>query len=280
LRDAWKRIKYMQLFYVAGIVLIVVYSIWSAVQLHTNAPVPASNSQPAAPPVKTDNPDTLTQLVIKPIVTSEYNRIIFTGLFYIFVWILLFLVVPVAFFRLKKFKFFNVEFEVETERAALQNAIVTTSKASLMEYLTGNDVFIKTLGCMHGNMIAFADVLQVLLEDIQTAYRDTFNAGFTFEVYEDQIPKKYRSMAQNSSEIRKASIWNKPGSDNPFKCNMLVYHYPLSEGSILTVLSSYSTQFDAFDQHMLPLLHNVIRKNIESIELMVVATSPMEQDVS
>ncbi|MNG28001.1 hypothetical protein D3C84_1131950 [compost metagenome] len=55
----------------------------------------------------------------------------------------------------------------------------------------------------------------------------------------------------------------------------MVYYYPLGETNfLLTVLSSFATQFDAFDKHVLPLLHNVISTNIESIELMVVATNP------
>jgi|GEM_PF-1446965 len=297
------RIKYMQALYVIGIVLIVAHGAWSIWSLaHACAPPsaqprqaampsgkggasgnpePASSSAPLVSAERIAGPDapseanTITTLVIKPIVTSPVNRVIFRSLFYLFVWVLLFLVVPVAFLRLKRFKFFNVEFEVEGERAAIQQAIITTSKASLMEYLTGRDAFIKTLGCMHGNVITFTDVLRVLLDDIQTAYRDTFNAGFTIEIYEDEIPLKYARMAQHSKEIGHSSLWNKAETDHPFKPNRMVYYYPLGESSfLLTVLSSYATQFDAFDKHVLPLLHNVISTNIESIELMVVATNP------
>jgi hypothetical protein len=273
-----KRIKYLQLLYAIGIVIIVGFSIWSAIQVKSTTPV---STHPPLDSLDAANQDTLSQLLIKPIVTSEYNKIIFKGLFYIFVWLLLFLVVPVAFLRLKKFKFFNVEFELETEKAALQNAIVTTSKASLMEYLTSRDVFVKTLGCMHGNTINFTDVLEMLLEDIQVAYRDTFDAGFTFKIYESNTPKAYKRLAEDSIETKKGSIWNKQSNDSPFKSNMLVYQYSLNKHHyILTVLSSYSTQFDAFDQHVLPLLHNVVSKNIESIELMVTAISPPTEVVS
>ncbi|EFM11355.1 hypothetical protein PaecuDRAFT_1801 [Paenibacillus curdlanolyticus YK9] len=263
------RIKYMQALYVIGIALIIAHGIWS--MAHLTAPYASLTQGSAAAP----SSDTMTSLIIKPIVTSPVNRIIFRCLFYLFVWVMLFLVVPVAFLRLKRFKFFNVEFEVEGERAAIQRAIITTSKASLMEYLTGRDAFIKTLGCMHGNVITFTDVLRVLLDDIQTAYRDTFDAGFTIEVYEDEVPPKYLRMAQHSKETGQSALWNKPENGHPFQTNKMVYYYPLSDTSfILTALSSYATQFDAFDKHVLPLLHNVISKNIESIELMVVATNP------
>ncbi len=294
-KDWLLRIKYMQALYVIGIVLIVMHGAWSiwtlkhpyaqpamqSIPTITKATPAAAAPMPAAPAVQStgtgagSEPNTITTLVIKPIVTSPVNRVIFRSLFYLFVWVLLFLVVPVAFLRLKRFKFFNVEFEVEGERAAIQQAIITTSKASLMEYLTGRDAFIKTLSCMHGNVITFSDVLRVLLDDIQAAYRDTFNAGFTIEIYEDEIPPKYAPMAQHSKETGHSSLWNRSETDHPFKPNRMVYYYPLNETNfLLTVLSSYATQFDAFDKHVLPLLHNVISTNIESIELMVVATNP------
>jgi hypothetical protein len=278
----------MQALYVIGIVLIVAHGAWSIWTIAHPPRAASAQSNPAAAPSSASpsvepeggsgtpsETNTITALVIKPIVTSPVNKVIFRSLFYLFVWVLLFLVVPVAFLRLKRFKFFNVEFEVEGERAAIQQAIITTSKASLMEYLTGRDAFIKTLGCMHGNVITFPDVLRVLLDDIQAAYRDTFNAGFTIEIYEDEIPPKYARMAQHSKETGHSSLWNKAETDHPFKPNRMVYYYSISETSfLLTVLSSFATQFDAFDKHVLPLLHNVISTNIESIELMVVATNP------
>ncbi|MBN2980390.1 MULTISPECIES: hypothetical protein [Cohnella] len=270
------RVKWLQVIYVAGIVGIVAFSVYSLIRIESS---PGSAARPPgpAPSASGKTADTLTTLIVKPIVESETNQVIFRGLFYIFVWLLLFLVVPVALMRLRRFRFFQVEFELETEKAAMQNAIVTSSKASLMAYLTGNDVFVKTLACLDGNSIRFQTVLKTLLEEIQTAYRETFNAAFVFEVYENDTPAKYRHLAQDSLLTNKAACWNKPNNDSPFKCNLLVYRHELDDGEYLvTVWSSYSTQFDLFDQQVLPLLHNVIMRNIETIELMVVATYPVD----
>jgi hypothetical protein len=55
---------------------------------------------------------------------------------------LLFLIIPVAFKRLKRFKFFNMEFEVDSfiEQAAIETVEISGNKAQLMTYLTKTQI--------------------------------------------------------------------------------------------------------------------------------------------
>lgn len=75
--------------------------------------------------------ETWLDLLVKPIVESNFNKIIFRGLFLLVIWMLLFLIIPVAFKNLKRFKFFNMEFEVDhVEKAAIETVEISGPKCN------------------------------------------------------------------------------------------------------------------------------------------------------
>lgn len=82
----------------------------------------------------------MISLIIEPIVTSEFYQIIFNTLFLYLVWILLFLLAPIAFYRLKHFKFFNIEIEIEKQDAAVYEVFsMSSSKMKFAAYLTSEE---------------------------------------------------------------------------------------------------------------------------------------------
>lgn len=261
--------------YVSVIGLIVAWMVVSiillAVQEHTTSTSVSSTNVLQEAEVQA----TWMELVVKPIVTSPYNQIIFRGLFYILVWVLLFLIIPVAFLRLKKFKLFSMEFEVEQkEKAAVETVKIHAAKAQLMSTLTGPDAKGKTLAFLRGDSISYYEVLEYFLTEINKGYRNTFNTGFSFKLYVQDYPEKLKSLIEESNELGYAVISNKKENDNLFKKNILLYAYTYRGEQLVTVLSSHTTQFDTFDRHLLELLHHVLDTYVESIEDMVALTSP------
>ena len=101
---------------------------------------------------------------MKPFIESDFNKIIFRGLFLLFIWMLLFLIIPVAFKRLKRFKFLNMEFEVDDiEKAAIETIEISGTKAQLMAYLTGDDASGRTLEFLNESAIDYKEVLEYFL---------------------------------------------------------------------------------------------------------------------
>lgn len=262
--------------YVCVIGLIVAWMVVSiamlSIQEYTSPRVTASASSQ-----EIQQNATWMELVVKPIVTSPYNQIIFRGMFYILVWVLLFLIVPVAFLRLKKFKLFSMEFEVEQkEKAAVEMVKIHAAKAQLMSTLTGPDAKGKTLAFLRGDVINYYEVLEYFLEEINAGYRKTFNTGFSFELYVQNVPNAFRALMEESQESGYAVIYNKKNNENLFMKNILLYAYTYRGEQLVTVLSSHTTQFDTFDRHLLELLHHVLDTYVESIEDMVALTSPAQ----
>ncbi|MBA4536569.1 hypothetical protein H1Z61_05240 [Bacillus aquiflavi] len=222
--------------------------------------------------------DTWMNVVVKPIVESPLNKIIFRGIFLLIIWMLFFLVIPVAFKRLKRFKFFNLEFEVENiEQAAIHTVEVSGGKAKLMAYLTSEQAAGKTLEFLNDASIDFFEVLQYFLEEIQTGYRNYFEAPFSYAVFSESLPENLIDLMEESKETGEAVIKNKVDNEHLLKKNYLLYYYIHEEKEVFTVLSSYRYQFDIFDKYLIELLHNTINKNIENIEYIVTITSPIDE---
>ncbi|MDO7487454.1 hypothetical protein Q5O89_19890 [Peribacillus frigoritolerans] len=99
-------IGFMPKFYVIGTILIFVYTLVAMARLGIQTLKNPEETTVPAPPVSQGFEHTLISLIIEPIVTSEFYQIIFNTLFLYLVWILLFLLAPIAFYRLKHFKFF------------------------------------------------------------------------------------------------------------------------------------------------------------------------------
>ncbi|RFU66332.1 hypothetical protein D0469_16985 [Peribacillus saganii] len=220
--------------------------------------------------------DTWLNTVVKPFIELPFNKIILRGLFLLLVWMLLFLVIPVAFARLKKFKLFNLEFEVEDkELAVIQTVEISGGKAKLMAYLTSDHASGKVLDFLTSDSsIMYQEALEYFLKEIQVGYFCHFNSAFSFSIHIGNFPEKLIDLVEESKESGEAVAKNKVDNDIIFKKNYLVYHFSFNGIEFVTLLSSYSYQFDVFDKYLIGLLHNVLNKNVENIEYMVALTSP------
>lgn len=213
-------------------------------------------------------------LIVKPVVASNFNQILFKGIFLLLIWLLLFLVIPVAFKKIKRIKFFNLEFEVEDiEKSAIETVEISGRKAKLMAYLTSDDASGKTIELLNENGIEFIVVLNYFLKEIQKGYSDSLHANFSFQVFNNDIPNNYHDLAAESIESKEAVIRNKIDNDNILKQNSLVFSFKYNNNKYVTVLSSYTYLFDVLDKYLVELLHNTISKNIENIEYMIELTS-------
>ena len=103
----------------------------------------------------------------------------------------LFLIIPVAFKRLKRFKFLNLEFEVDDiEQAAIETIEISGTKAQLMAYLTGDDASGRTLEFLNESAIDYKEVLEYFLSEIQIGYeKNPLNATFSYEVFSQSAPE-------------------------------------------------------------------------------------------
>lgn len=226
----------------------------------------------------TPEKETWLNILVKPIVESNFNKIIFRGLFLLLIWMLLFLVIPVAFKRLKRFKFFNMEFEVDhIEQAAIETVEISGTKAKLMAYLASDHAAGRTLEFLNDHNINYIEVLEYFLAEIQAGYKNPpFHATFTYNIYNGTIPEELHELVEESKETGESAVFNKNNQDNLFNKNYLVFYFCYGVDEYVTVISSYTYPFDIIDKYLFELLHNTVSKNVENIEYMVALTSNCE----
>ncbi|USK57948.1 hypothetical protein [Peribacillus asahii] len=219
--------------------------------------------------------ETWLTILVKPIVESNFNKIIFRGLFLLLIWMLLFLILPVAFKRLKRFKFFNMEFEVDNiEQAAIETVEISGTKAKLMAYLTSDHATGRTIEFLNDSSIDYKEVLEYFLAEIQAGYKNhPLHATFSYNVYNGAIPEELHELVEETKETGESAIFNKNNQDSILKKNYLVFYFCYGVDEYVTVISSYTYPFDILDRYLFELLHNTISKNIENIEYMVALTS-------
>ncbi|NDI34073.1 hypothetical protein [Chengkuizengella sediminis] len=225
--------------------------------------------------------ETEWQSFLKSIIQSDLNRIIFRGISLLVIWMIIFLIIPVGFRRLRRIKLFRMEIEVENvEKAAIQTIEITGGKAKLMAYLSSNDAEATTLQFLNDESsvpsMDFREVLEHFLNEIKEGYQKEFDAHFVYEIHLSSFPKMFDELIHESKETEKVMIRNKINNDNLFKKNYLVMYYSYNHQEMVTVLSSYTYEFDVLDKHLVELLHHNISKNIENIEYMVALTTPPE----
>lgn len=271
-------------FYTAGITLIISWMIVASILIgfHTWKDNPqafllqtenTSNSDSAI-----STSETPFSIIVQPFVESNFNQIIFRGLFLLFIWLLLFLTIPVAFKRLKRFKFLNLEFEVDNiEQAAIETVEISGTKARLMAYFTGDDASGRTLDFLTHSTIDFKEVLEYFLAETQLGYKNhPINGLFTYEIYNDAAPEKLNELVEESKESGESAVFNKINEDNLWKKSYLVFYFPFNHTEYITVIESYSYSFDILDKYLFELLHKTISKNLENIEYMVALTDTEE----
>ncbi|WP_211356352.1 hypothetical protein [Psychrobacillus lasiicapitis] len=221
---------------------------------------------------------TAFSIIVQPFVESNFNQIIFRGLFLLFIWLLLFLTIPVAFKRLKRFKFLNLEFEVDNiELAAIETVEISGTKARLMAYFTGDDASGRTFDFLSQSTIDFKEVLEYFLAETQLGYKNhPINGIFTYKIYNSTAPEKLHDLVEESKESGEAAVCNKIDEDNLLKKSYLIFYFPYNHTEYITVIESYSYSFDILDKYLFELLHKTISKNLENIEYMVALTNTNE----
>lgn len=263
--------------YTAGIALILTWMITASIVIGIatfKEDPKAFILQPEKIESSTSSEETIFTILVKPFLESDFNKIIFRGLFLLFIWMFLFLIIPVAFKRLKRFKFLNLEFEVDDiEKAAIETIEISGTKAQLMAYLTGDDASGRTLEFLNESAIDYKEVLEYFLSEIQIGYeKNPLNATFSYEVFSQSPPQVLYDFIEESKETGESVICNKINEGNLFKKNYLVFYFCYNGDEYVTVINSYTYPFDIFDKYLFELLHKVVSKNIENIEYMVVLT--------
>ncbi|MGI2326817.1 hypothetical protein [Planococcus sp. YIM B11945] len=220
--------------------------------------------------------ETWLNLLIKPIIQSNFNQVIFMGLFLLLVWMLLFLVIPVAFKKLKRLKLFNMEIEVnDVEQAAIQTIEASATKTKYMLYLTSDAATDRTLEILDEIGLRYKDILEHFLLELQEWYKkDPLDISFSYELYTDSYPSKIEDFVEASKEAGTSILSNKAEPNNLVQKNYFVYAYSYRDQSYITVISSYTHAFDYFDQYLFETLHNAVSKNIENYEYLLALTSP------
>ncbi len=256
----------MPKFYVIGTILIFVYTLVAMAHLGIQtlkrpeeAVGPATN-----PPISQGFEHTLISLIIEPIVTSEFYQIIFNTLFLYLVWILLFLLAPIAFYRLKHFKFFNIEIEIEKQDAAVFEVFsMSSSKMKFAAYLTSEEYQLE-ISEEIANSKDFKTPLIYTLDCAVDFYSDQLGLSFTYDIYtlnqfkKAKLPKSIKAMLDKSIQTGDPCITNKSNSDSEYYKNFLIHYFENIDGKFVTVLNSYQTEFDTFDKSLLKILQNVI----------------------
>ncbi|MGG4267709.1 hypothetical protein [Peribacillus simplex] len=261
-------IGFMPKLYVIGTILIFVYTLVAMSHLGIQT---WNKPEEAVDPVITQNPPisetfehTLITLIIEPIVTSEFYQIIFNMLFLYLVWILLFLLAPIAFYRLKHFKFFNIEIEIEKQDAAVYEVFsVSSSKMKFAAYLTSEEYQLE-ISEEIANSKDFKTPLIYTLDCAMDFYSNQLGLSFTYDIYtlnqfkKAKLPKSIKAMLDKSIQTGDPCITNKSNSDSEYYKNFLLHYFENMDGKFVTVLNSYQTEFDTFDKSLLKILQNVI----------------------
>ena len=250
----------LSLIYFSGIITIIG---WTLAQLlfHEAAPSPAVPSVP---------PTWWTEYIIKPIVSSEVNRIIFKGLFYLSIWIFLFMIIPLTTRQLKRFRVFQVEFEVEDkETAAAEFIELQSEKATILSHMY-SDTFIGKLFTFldeDSMEVDYQSALAYFLEDLKISYRQNYRIPFEFITCDlQELSGIERSYAELSKETGEPEVLNWERPLEKYKKNRLIFHFLYKGIEKVTILSSHSAQFDIIDKQNILFLHYALMSQSEIIE--------------
>ncbi|MDP1420477.1 hypothetical protein Q8G35_19355 [Peribacillus simplex] len=257
-------IGFMPKFYVIGTILIFVYTLVAMAHLGIQTLKKPEETVEPVTPVSQGFEHTLISLIIEPIVTSEFYQIIFNTLFLYLVWILLFLLAPIAFYRLKHFKFFNIEIEIEKQDAAVYEVFsMSSSKMKFAAYLTSEEYQLE-ISEEIANSKDFKAPLIYTLDCAVDFYSDQLGLSFTYDIYtlnqfkKAKLPKSIKAMLDKSIQTGDPCITNKSNSDSEYYKNFLLHYFENMDGKFVTVLNSYQTEFDTFDKSLIKILQNVI----------------------
>ncbi|WP_139892453.1 hypothetical protein [Bacillus sp. D386] len=222
-------------------------------------------------PISTAVPPTWwTEYVIKPLISSTFLLTILKGIFLLSVWIILFLIIPSTTRQLKRFKLFQMEFEVEDkETAAVAFIELQSSKATLLSAMYSDASIGKLFTFLDEETmeVNYFSALDYFLEDFKISYKQRYNIAFECETKDlHQLIGVEREYAILSKETGDPEVLNWEVPLVKIKKNRLVFHFNYRGTDKVTILSSYSSQFDVIDKQNILFLHYALMYQAENIE--------------
>ena len=227
-------------------------------------------------PISTEIPPTWwTEYVIEPLVSSTFLLTMMKGIFLLSVWIILFLIIPSTTRQLKRFKLFQMEFEVEDkETAAVAFIELQSSKATLLSTMYSDASIGKLFAFLDEErmQVDYFSALAYFLEDFKISYQQRYNISFECEtkdfIHLSGIEREYAELSKETGDPEVLN-WEVPLVR--LKKNRLVFHFCYRGTEMVTVLSSYSSQFDVIDKQNILFLHYALMYQAENVEYALMA---------
>ena len=250
----------LTIIYYSGLLFIIGWTLYQLIWGDIK-PIPISNAVPAT---------WWTEYVVKPFISSAFLLQLIKGIFSLTVWIVLFLIIPTTTRQLKRFKLFQMEFEVEDkETAAVAFIELQSSKATLLSSMYSDSSIGKLFTFLDEDTmeIDYFSALAYFLEDFKVSYKQQYNIAF------DCVTKDFnhltgieREYAELSKETGDPEVLNWESPALRLKKNRLVFHFHYRGIEKATILSSYSSQFDVIDKQNILFLHYSLMYQAENIE--------------
>ncbi|RFU61102.1 hypothetical protein [Peribacillus glennii] len=207
---------------------------------------------------KKESKITVTELVVKPIVQNKVVQILLSNLFYLLVVVLMFLVIPAGLYRLRRFKIFNLEFEVnDKDEAIIETFELTASKTKFLAEMTRTvekEYYMEQKHTGEINQFLFE-----FLQEMRDFYKAELGTPFSFELItkEEMMfdPYIFSSRVMDSlgyiDEEMEPVIINKFNRDNIHEKSYLIYKGVFEEKETFIVLSRHRSEFDQYDRSVL-----------------------------
>lgn len=285
--------KWVNRVYWIGIALIIITAIINVIlvsidqKAKSSEPTTQANSKEVATKKQNNNepqknepqkkeegnvkPKTLTELVVQPIAESPTFQVIFKYLFYLLLWLLLFLMLPAASQKLKRFKFFNLEFELDrAQQEVITGITVQTTKFKFLTYLMREE----NKEILQGRIDVdsqYKKYLLTVLEEMQSFYDKEWDQYFKYEVMtkskfltrrrgRNAYPEVLFKTIEAIDEYKIGIPINKENMEDIHQKNFLIYRVIERENlytdderetTYVIVLSSHRTFFDENDGQLL-----------------------------
>ncbi len=246
--------------YYGGLLFIIGWTLYQLVWGDVK-PIPISTAVPAT---------WWTEYVMKPLISSTFLLTIIKGIFLLSVWVILFLIIPSTTRQLKRFKLFQMEFEVEDkETAAVAFIELQSSKATLLSTMYSDATIGKLFTFLDEETmeVDYFSALAYFLEDFKISYKQRYNITFECETKDfNRLTGTELNYAELSKETGDPEVLNWDAPLAKLKKNRLVFHFNYRGSEKVTILSSYSSQFDVIDKQNILFLHYALMYQAENIE--------------
>lgn len=246
--------------YYAGLLFIIGWTLYQLIWGDVK-PIPLSTAVPAT---------WWTEYVIKPLISSTFLLTIMKGIFLLSVWVILFLIIPSTSRQLKRFKLFQMEFEVEDkETAAVAFIELQSSKATLLSTMYSDASIGKLFTFLDEETmeVDYVSALAYFLEDFKISYKQRYNITFECVTKDfNRLTGTELNYAELSKETGDPEVLNWDAPLAKLKKNRLVFHFNYRGSEKVTILSSYSSQFDVIDKQNILFLHYALMYQAENIE--------------